>query len=497
MTNFAFIMGLFNISAKIFLPDGFDHTLISRWRSGKRRLMPGRRQVGIVASRFWEIDAKLASPVLERLLGIWYPAAPVGDGTQKRDLLEGFLTEKGQLDPDYQNKREARLGCLREHSAAVPAAPRGMEAVRLGILDFFGLAGELPAPEQLYLVFTEGNYKYFDDNEFSLRLMEKLIQAFETGHRLAIAARSDRAMSDSWDLRRIARRMSAHLKGYIRTQLYDDYRQQSSAKILGLAGEKLAFRVTREAMWDFDNSYINIYHDPETVADIRLQIEDYFTRAQPMVHYGFFNQPGGLLEDVAIKKDQPCYLYTRLPHFGVASLEVMAERFSLNEGERLRLAREFGPLTLAPLYFDENVKVRHIFCETDIENELLKKRRMARELSAILKRKVWISTANLARQLQTIQTLLKTRRNYEVCFLNEERFSVDLPQICQWGDEATLAWIGDNPAMVSIHRTTSAATKSFCEAVWEDLPAAARNRKLANNKIKQWLKKIEMYGYKL
>ena len=490
MTNFAFLMDLFCLSPKFFLTDGFDHTLVSRWRSGKRRLMPGRRQVCAIAARFWELDAQAAKPTLEKLLGIWYPLLPRTSAAHKQEHLERFLTEKGQLNPAYQKAREARLAFLRERDPDALAAPRGMDAVRLGLLDFFSLALETSEPQPLYLVFTEGNYPYFDDPEFSRALQEKMTQAFEAGRRLAIAARSDRAMSDSWDLSRIMNRFCAHLKGYIRTQLYDDFRPQSSEKILGLAGERFAFRVTREAMWDFAHSYINFYHDPAAVAEVRAQVEGYFARAQPVVCYDFFNRPAGCLEAVRIKKEQPCYLFTRLPHFGLAPLPVMAEQFALSNPEQLRLDREFQPLTLPPQYFDEDVRVRHLFCATEIERALRKKRHQAHELSAMLQRKVWMPTAKLVRQLQTIQTLLKTRRNYEVCFLDEAFFPPDRPQLCQWGDEATLAWIADHPALVSVHQTTSAVTKNFCDAVWEDIPAAARSHTRANRKLNQWLRKV-------
>jgi hypothetical protein len=484
-------MDLFKISSKYFFKAGFDHTLISRWRTGKRRLMPGRRQVGILAVMLCEIDKKQEFSILERLMNTWYPAAPCRDEAEKQELLERFLTEKGQIVPEYQRIREARLGYLRNYEEEVPFAPRGIEAVRLGLLDFLDLIGASPESRQIYLVITEGLSKYFDDKDFSILFMKKLMKLFEAGYRLKIAARGDRAMSDAWDFHRIHLRLSAHLQGYIRTQLYDDFRQQGDDKILGMAGKKFAFRVTRENMWDFDNTYINIYRDHPSVAEVAVQIREYFSRARPVVHYGFFDDPNGWLSNITIYKEHPCYLFTRLPHFGIAPQEELAGSLALTEEERLFLLRVAYPLTLDPAYFNESTMIRHIFCETDIENALLKKRHQAQEASTMLRRKVWMTTHALALQLSKIQAFINTRANYEVCFLNDEHIPDNFPQIYLWGNEATISWIRDKPAMVSRHGTTVAAMQSFCSTVWENIPAAMRSRSLAIRKLNQWMKKLK------
>ena len=187
MTNFAFLMDLLSISAKDFSKAGFDHTLVSRWRSGKRRLMPGRRQAAIIAKLFIETDAKREFPVLERLMQIWYPAQPYGMDEEKQELLELFLTENGQTDPDYQKKRQVRLDCLRNHSEHTPAAPRGKEAVRLGLLDFLDLVGRLPESTQISFVFTEGLSIYLNGTDFGSQIMTGEDWAGTSGNQNQIA----------------------------------------------------------------------------------------------------------------------------------------------------------------------------------------------------------------------------------------------------------------------------------------------------------------------
>ena len=497
MTNFALIMDLLKISPKYLLKAGFDHTLISRWRSGKRRLMPGRHQVKTIAGMFLEADKQGSEPILEMLLNAWYPLTQDGAEADLQELLEMFLTEKNQTAAEYQQMREARLSRLRYLSGKTPAAPSGIKAVRQGLLDFLDLIDAQPAIEPIYFVFTEDVSKYPDDAEFNALFIKKLTNLFEKGHRLTVAARSDRAISDGWDAGKIRQRLSAHLRGYIRTQLYDDFRQQGSDKILGIAGERLAFRVTREAKRDFDDSSIWLYHDAESAAPVGGQIREYFSRARPVVRYVPFGDRAEWPEAVNVSKELPCYLFTRLPHFGVAPKEEFASRFALTGDERPHSLQALHPLTLDPAYFGENTTVRHIFCETDIEDALLKKRHQAHEMSAMMGRKVWMTTPHLARQLLSMQKLLKTHKNYEVCFINDAYFASFLPQICLWGNQAVMSWAAGHPAMVSGHAMTVAALQGFCGALWEEIPAALRSRALAARKLNHWMKKIKLYGYRI
>ena len=493
MTNFAFIMDLLRITAKSFSQAGFDHTLISRWRSGKRRLMPGRRQVAVVAEMFRDADARRDFPVLEGLLKIWYPAMKCSSESEKQSFLEKFLTEKGQTDPDYVRKREVRLDCLRHHDGNNPAAPRGVEAVRLGLLDYLDLIGNLPEPVRFCFVFTEGLSIYLDDPDFGSLLMEKFIKLFEAGHKMLSIMRSDSAMSDAWYFHKT--KLYAHLKGYISTLYYSDYEQQGSEKILGIAGDNFALRAVRQSHWDANDTYISIYHDSKQAAEISERIESYISRAQPLAYYGFFGNPDGWLSNISILKNEPCYLFARLPHFCIAQPEYLAASFGLTEDEMALLRREFHPLTLGPAFFDEDAPIRHIFSESDIEDALLKKRHQSHELSAMLGRKVWMPTRNLAGQLMKIQALLKTHSNYEVCFLNNAQFNELLLQIGVWGHEAAISWIEGYPALSCKNYLIVTSMQSLCFKAWNEIPSEMRSRKAANRKLSQWLKKAKMYGW--
>ncbi|MCL2826337.1 MAG: hypothetical protein FWD72_02900, partial [Eggerthellaceae bacterium] len=181
-------------------------------------------------------DAQLGEPVLDGLLRLWYPASPFETQDGKQALLENFLTEKEQFSPEYQKIRDIRLHALLDRKAGPPSHPCGIEAVRLGLLDFLDLIAAYPTPQRFYLVFTEDQVIYFSDEGFSNLYVDKLMRLFEAGHRLSVAIRSDRVAADILHFRKA--KLYAHLKGYITTRYYEDYRP-SSDKILGIVGDQL------------------------------------------------------------------------------------------------------------------------------------------------------------------------------------------------------------------------------------------------------------------
>jgi len=492
MTNLAILMDLLKISPKYFFATGFDTSLISRWRTGKRRLMPGRHQVKAIARVLYNADTEQDFPVLEALLRIWYPMTFSDTEAEKLELLELFLTEKGQNTPEYQKTREMRLYPLQKCKADTPAVTLGIGAVRLGLLGFLDLISTLPAPAHFYLVFTEGLFIYLDDDNFRTLFMEKMMSLFISGHRLSVVARSDRALSDTWHYQNIWARLYAHIKGYIHIHFYDDYQRQGKDKILGMVPERFALRVTREDTWNFDHSNVAIYHDPITLEATDNQIRDYCSRAYDPAYYDYFCQPNGWLADIHIPKDQPCYVFTRLPHFGVATQEEIAQCFSLSQEEQQFLMKEFFPLLLNPVYFDGSTTVRHVFIRSDIEKALSKKRHMVHEITSMLNRKVWMTFRSLSYQLMRIQRLLSTYKNYEVCFLDEDDFRRPFFHISLWGNTAAICWTDKDPFVSCKDSRILAGLQSICAMAWEDIPAAKRSREAANRLINLWLKQTDV-----
>ena len=496
VTNFAFIMDLLKISSKKFLEIGFDRTLVSRWRRGKLRLMPNRYIVQSIAALFWSVDQERTQPILEKVLNIWYPLDPCNTKVEKQSLLERFLTERGQLEDGYEARREKRLGkitCGLETEQSIET--KGIDAAKLRILDFLELILALPKPTLIDSVYPQGRGTMLADGDFNACLLDRYEKLFENGHRMNSAIRSDGDISDF--VSSYNSRLVHLLKGYGRNQYFNDYNATATELFLAVANDSVAIELIEEEPGRIESTISNIYTDQEHVENIKMRIQDYFSRSKPREYFDFFEKPDNYLKYVHISPDSPSYLITRLPHFGILPEDDFAASFSLNKAEAEFTNQEIRPLMLNPSFFWEYATVRHIFCESTIENALLKKRHQSLELSKMLKRRVWMSTPHLVQQLMEIQNLLKKHKNYEVCFLNEERFEELKVQMAVWGYGASIVWIDNLHSAASRGYVNQRIMQGFCQAAWDHIPDKTKSRVSAMHKIEQWLEKARRYGYEL
>lgn len=495
MTNFAILLNIFKISSKFFLEYGFDHTLISRWRTGYRRLMPGRYQVEILVDIFIQLDNNMESSILNRILSTWYKTEVVNDEIKKRYLLERFLTEKGQTTDEYGVIRNSRLSFLNITNASIPDELTGIESVHIGMFTFLDELIGLSEPEQIYLVLTEGLFVYFDNKEFSDAFMSKLFILFDMGYRVTVIARCDRAISDYWNYSKILTRFNAHLKGYFSTRLYESYKLPEKNKVLGISGDKLAFRVEREDTWDFDNSRFVFENDSSSIEITREIIEEYISISRPVSVYNIFISLPSTMYSLSVPKSSSTYLFTRVPHFGIIPGNDFVQNLNISDSDQEILKNCYAPLLIDSTYFDKDTPIRHIFCETDISESLTKKRHILNEVSTILHRKVWMSTTQLVLQLKQIQSLLRVYKNYEVCFLSDYQISGLLPQIYLWENSAFICWLDSNQSAFCTHIPTVSGMKGFYDDFWNSIPQQQRNRSTSNKRLNMWLTQAHNAGY--
>lgn len=494
MTNFAFIMDLLKISSKKFSEIGFDKSQVSRWRRGKLRLMPNRHIVKSISALFWAADAARPHPVLQEILDIWYPASPCRTAEEKHALLERFLTEKGQLEEAYLQRREKRLGiCSCADGDSCMIVSRGIEAVKQRILDFYDLILALPNPATILLVFPQGRGALSFDADFNACVQEKYDRLFARGHRICSVICTDDAIGH---FTASYNRTLVHLlKGYARSQYFDDFNAETTELFLAAAGDSLALELREEEPGRIESAAGTIYTDESQISRIREQIRLYAGRSKNREYFDFFHKPDGYLKNVHISPDSPCYMIARLPHFGILPADAFPVSFALTDAEAELTSQELRPLLLHPPYFWEYATVRHIFCESAIENALLKKRHQCNELSAVLKRRVWMTTPHLIRQLAGMLTLLKERKNYEVCFLSEERFEALKIQLAVWGYGASIVWLDDAHSAASRGYVNQRIIQGFCRAAWDKIPGKMKARAASVQKLEQWLEKARRYGY--
>lgn len=489
-----------------------DKSLASRWLGGKQKLMPGHGWIGKVADYLLAMDGRLKDPVIPGVLSAYYPdEAFFGDDKRRATLLD-WLAVVGHERAEHQGEQEGLAGLVMRRvetlsgpqpgnapkAEAAPEPPPmknttvyGIEGVQGSVLQFLNMVMRQPEPGEMLFACPEGLDMLTKDKWFHLRLMDTIMEIFAAGHRMSVVARTDYRVSDiagfsgPW--------LVAHLLGYIQSYYYDDFVRSSKEKMLAVVPGRMAIRVSEAGDRQIHTS---LHFDARTVDDTHAAIKGYQAKSKQRFHYRLFEQPDGFLRETHPMADRAHYQLARLPHFGVAEENIFRESFSLTEAEMEAVRLDFSPFLTYPGFFEEDTPARHIFCESDIEAALLKSRHLSQELSAILGRRVFMTTQALANRLLIIKKMLAKHKNYEVCFLREEHFNKLTMQIACWGDKAAIGWIAGGKSTACRDYINVNALTGFCEEIWGDIPSVMKSSSIALRKLNAWLKLLEKCGYK-
>lgn len=511
-TNFALLLDLLGARPRDVVEEtGADKSLVSRWTNGRQKLMPGHGWIDKVADYMLALDARLKEPVIPHVLAAYYPGEALDGAARCRAALLDWLATVGHQSAQHQPERAGLAGLIMEKAErlsapepepeqALPQAPPlmknavvyGIKGVQGSALQFLEMVTEQKEPQEMIFACPEGLDMLTSDKHFIPHFFEVLMGMFAAGHKLSVVIRTDYRVSDiaafsgPW--------LVAHLLGYIRSYYYDDFVTSSKDKMLAAVSGKLAGRVSETGE---GRIYTAIHFDAETVENTYSEINRYRVKSKQRFHYHLFEQPDAFLQGCRPLPDRAHYQFARLPYFCVADKRVVQSSLQLTDDEMTLLEKDFAPLLTSPGGFEPETPLRHIFCEDDIEDALLKYRHVVQELSAITGRRVVMSTQYLADRLMLLKALLTEYDNYEVAFLSKDVFQRIRMQIAAWGDIAAIGWIAGGKSTACKDYMNVNALTGFCESVWDRVPNMVKNRRTAIRKLNTWLKKAEKYGYKV
>lgn len=511
-TNFAILMDLLDIRAsELCRNTGADKTLVSRWRSGKRKLMPGRHWAEKITAYFIETDEKRSSSILADVLRAYYPVEPLDGQEERQKTLARWLTTDSRKQTDYQEylkeisdtpAKALELPDASEpppESDITPDTPfplddqtiYGIKGARGSVLQYLDLMLNMPFPQGITLACPEGLDMFIRDEKFCELLLHRLTSLFAAGHHLSVILRTDYKMTDvsafsgHW--------LVFHLMGHIKSYYFDEFHKTYNDKLLTALPGRLALCV----MNGEDGLRTSIHFTAPAVDEIWDKCRRYKSGAKQRFHYGLFERPDGFLQGILPAEDRPSYLLARLPHFCVADKATFQENFKLSDSEMALIALEFPTLLTKPAMFSSDTRVCHFFCENDIEEALLKSRHVSRELSTIVSRRVVMPTQKLVEQLDLLKRLLMKQTQYELCFLPDEMFQEITLQIAVWSDRAAIGWIAGGRSTACKDYTNVNALAGFCGMIWDGIPNPLKQRRTALRKLDTWLKKAGKYGYQV
>lgn len=497
-SNMAIIMDLLGITPQMLsLEVGADVSLISRWRTGNRRLISGRKWATALAKYFIAFDKAHEIEIVSEVLRAFYPMEEIDTTEEKQELLERWLTQKSQLTEVYQTKRKSiLLQVFAEESEDGIEIQRqktlayGKDDVHLQILHMLDNLIDMQKPLKARFVCPEGLALLTEDAHFSKEMMTRLFTLSKLGFQLQVVLRTDykvsgvSAFSGPW--------LVAHLLGFVESYYYDDFHRLEDMKMMAVVGDQVSMCVYPDKE---QGIFAEFSYDPADIKKIDENIDAYFDYSTQRFHYDFFQSPDHFLADTKPPIMGSVYLFAELPHFGIRG-EAFMDALTLSEEEKTYLKEEAWPLFSTEKDMDKG-EVFHIFCADEIESMLDKPRHQIMELSQLCHRRVYATTQVLVDHLAEIQKRLKADRTYHVCFLPERYFREMIMQIGVWGNKVSIGWIRGGRSTVCKDFFNVGALHGFSATIWNRIPGMVKSRASANAKLNTWLRRAKKYGYQV
>lgn len=473
-TNLSLLMELLNIPSKeLSLDLKIDPSVVSRWRSGKRRLVAGGAWTGELARYF----LRRRPDEVERLLRSLCPLETAA-GIGAEECLSKWLCGRRTCDDTLLYERES--------AAPPPGTPcaEGNEAVRRILREFLDYVLTIPGPGEILFVCPDGLSIFTGDIAYNLPLQALLWEVFQHGYRLKTVLRPDYRVSDvalacgPW--------LAAHLRGYIQSYYYDDFCINEEEEILVCLPGRLAIQTVVGA----GPAKALIWTDPQRVDEVQGRCQAYFAKAQQRFRYGFLETPGGFLSEVRVRVDKPAFLVQRLPQFGLLDTEEMGELFRLTQDELALLRREFAPLLLTPE--EQQGEVWHLVDAGAVERGLDHERCLCQTLSRICNRRIYLPARQLAALLLRARRLLDESPKYHLLCLSSEQFEQFGMELVVRGNEAAVAWLDGGQSAACQDYPNVSALQGFCATQFQRM--AVKFRQDSGAKLNTWLRRAGKMG---
>lgn len=460
---------------------GVDPSLISRWRTGSRRLSAGSRWCGRLTEYFLQVRRDEVTALMTRV-------SPLGlsQGRSAEELLSRWLGESAGSWEDRDELLVLSRDQKRKGRRLLDAGPlSGDGAIRKLLMEFLDDVLTSPGPGEIVFFCSEGLELFTRDERYVHLLQEKLQVLFKRGKQIQAVLRTNYRPSDvalacgPW--------LRAHLMGHIQSYYYDDFRPLEHGEILfGLRG-----RLMVQVRMKNGIPQAVIHRRPETIAKAEAYFDERARCARPRFVYRFFPCPMDLLCGMSSDREGSIYLLTRLPDLG-GGFESLSRYLHLRPEETALFRQQFWPLSLT--LQDGDRHTRQIFCEDNIDEALDGTRHLCRPFSEICGRRLYLSTRGLAEQLNEMRRALERKPGYQVCFMPQEWFDRIGMELVVWGSDAAVAWITGQQSAACRDYPNITALHGFCATMWDQIPPTRRSRQAALKRLERWLERVRRFG---
>lgn len=479
VTRLAYIMSRLGVRAEeVSKRTGIDKTLISRWKSGQRRLSPVSAYSKQISSYLLSLDN--AESIINKTLNAY------GLDENRGSLQDNFifwLAEQELPSPSLRNA--VSMADNSEYTASFRVF-QGNSGLRSAIITMIDYVMTLPGPQNIVAVaLSDFNWVTADPAFFNL-LVERLSVAFTRGVTLTMVSRENftddmARFSGLW--------LAAHLKGYIKSYYYREDAAEAEEKVFISVKDGVCLCLKHDSNVA-DGLYAAMYTDNITVQHIYHECTEYLTRANTQFRYGFFDEPGSFLNDIDNEKllAADAYVCSAVPSLGAINYRQahLYARDTLRDTKQR--TEQVKALFFTPNQFIPAAKMRHIYCLESIDNLLSPGRTVDYPLSVIYGKRIHHSHKRVMEQLEHIRDWLRANENFEVALAPAHVFEqIPLEFICA-RNNLCVAWIADSAVSTCVKDQNKVESLfGYASQLWERLPKYCKDRHHTIRQLNQWL----------
>lgn len=486
MNRLEVVMRLLDLSAyALERESGVDNTLISKWQQGVRPMTRRSKKLRVLAEAIVRLDR-------DNVLGDFI--APYRQqGESAVDGLHAYLMDMEQegLTPRIAPvERQLTGGYTVEYRVFL--GQQGYRDAALIMLDYLLT---LP-PDQELFVLNEANYEWVKGNlPFVMQFLSKLRKVFDRGVRMQVISRKEDTRSEitafagPW--------MVAHLMGHIRTSYYE------GALPAGICYAGLIpgyWSATAEDDPEVEDSlYTEMHTDVKALRQVEGMLAVCLSKRLPAAQYDFFANPAGsekaprlwaygpLPGRAGMAPPSGCFhTISRVPAFGMITQKEFAALAGPGQAQQYPafLFRDTEGYAEGPH--------RIILCREDVRDGLRKQRRMHEALSALMHRRVFVSSAMLRAQIKRLLDAM-SRQDFEVALVPRVAYEKIQMEAVSWKDSVSVGWLqGMEDSMFTDDPYTSACWYGAAEYTWERLLAGWKRKDKVKRQLRKWLEGKEL-----
>ncbi|WP_207706979.1 hypothetical protein [Alkalibaculum sporogenes] len=217
-----------------------DNSLISKWKTGKRKLSSESETLNTIVDFFIKLDSNTDFLNILSLLRTAYPGVSMNGSDKMKILLKRWLTED-EAENYFLSKQIKNINVKMTQNILY----KGDDGRQRAAMDLVDLMLESTDKEEIMIMdYDRSTWKY-KDIDFHMRWFQKYEQIIEKGHKVVILDFEDRSFEDR--LQQLTDWLGFYIRGNVEKYInYGEFKGIFKPSLLVLKDKAALFGITAE-----------------------------------------------------------------------------------------------------------------------------------------------------------------------------------------------------------------------------------------------------------